>query len=104
MSPSFVDVIVRSEARNLLEMWIALEDSWAALPSATRAWLKIGEPTLVKHPLIGFDANHDLHYGAARDLASEPGRFSRFAGKIVDFHTQASLLKQRGMWRAFDKF
>jgi uncharacterized protein YfbU (UPF0304 family) len=80
------DPEVVSQTCNILEMWEFIEFSFADLAEEGKE--RVREANFGKDPrFFGFDANNEDHYGIAKHLIDEMGRFSHFKGRYLNSHS-----------------
>lgn len=91
---------VVKETRDILWMWEIIEGAIGDLEgdqaNEARQW---------RHAQFrGFDGNNDSHYGVAGVFVNDLKRFSEFAGRDLNSHSQASLPRYREMYAKFDAY
>lgn len=92
-----------SETCDILDMWRALEDAYAALSDVDKAQVDaaLGEANPVE--FSGFDGNHDEHHSIACHLIEAMKKYQHFKGRNINSHSQASLPEYKVMLRRFDR-
>ena len=76
-----------TETVDVLDMWTFLEEGYEALSTADKEKVRnspSGYGSAVR--FLGFDGNHDDHFGIAVFLIEKMGRFRRFAGRELNSH------------------
>ncbi|MCJ2059818.1 YfbU family protein [Methylobacterium sp. J-048] len=91
------------ETCDILDMWRALEQAYAALPDADRARVDAALGGADPVRFGGFDGNHNDHHGIAHHLIEAMGRYQHFKGHYMNSHTQTSLPEYKAMLRRFDR-
>jgi uncharacterized protein len=86
------------ETHEILWMWQVLEDSIANLEGAdaeeAAGWHY--------HKFIGFDGNHDRHFGVTHTLVKDLDLYSDFKDRGFNSHSQATLPRYREILAKFD--
>jgi uncharacterized protein len=79
---------VVSSTRGVLTMWLSLEESFAALSSADKEWLKINSEHIGDRVVFpGFSGNYEIDYlRAARFIVDVLGQFEHFAGRDLNHY------------------
>jgi uncharacterized protein YfbU (UPF0304 family) len=84
------------EVADILQMYISVENSYAALSDAERATI---EDWRVKFP--GFDGNNEgAHMSVARFLIEDMGRFAEFKNRALNSHSH-TLSRARAMLEVY---
>jgi uncharacterized protein YfbU (UPF0304 family) len=77
------DQVTVDQTCNILDMWDFIEFSFADLAEADKE--RVREANFGKDPkFFGFDANNEDHYGVAKHLIDEMGRFSNFKRRYMN--------------------
>jgi len=88
------------ETANILDMWRFLEEGYENLSKADKA--KVDAVTGQKNlKFIGFDGNHEDHFGIARYFVEDLKRWGRFKGRDLNSHT-SSVDGYRRILRVFE--
>ena len=92
-----------SETCDILDMWRALEEAYAALSDVdrTRVDAALGEVNPVRFE--GFDGNHDEHYGIALHLIEVMKRYQHFEGRNINSHSRSSIFEYKSMLSRFNR-
>ena len=88
---------VASETGKIMSMCSVLEYSISQLPDEDLE--KIPEHT--RTVFVGFDGNHEDHYGVAHTLVNDMGRFNEFAERGLNSH-HSTIERYRAMLRAYE--
>jgi uncharacterized protein YfbU (UPF0304 family) len=76
-----------TETCDVLDMWYLLEASYEKLsPAEKERVVTEGELSRKELKFDGFDANNEEHYGIARFLIHDLGRFSTFGERDINSH------------------
>lgn len=82
---------VVKETCDIMSMWTVIEREYATLDQSEKDQLK-SDLRLRNDPRFeGFDGNNDAHYGVARHLVTQLGRFSNFSSRDLNSHSAMSL-------------
>lgn len=97
------DERVVSEVVNYMDMWSAIESSYADLSTEGKAELEGKAGVFGKDPKFrGFDGNNETdHWSAARMLIDHLDRFTSFAGRDLNSH-MPSLDSYERMYRVYE--
>ncbi len=92
-SPGLVDAHASTQqtvrdVADTLQMWEAIEEAYEHLGAKDRDLVAEQADSFGKDPRFpGYDANNETeHFGVARFMIAEMGRFSRFAGRDLNSH------------------
>jgi uncharacterized protein len=89
-----------SETADILDMWWLVERAYEKLSPAGKT--KIKDATgRSEAEFIGFDGNNENHFGIARYLVEDPGRFEYFKGRNLNSHSRV-IEGYRRMCRVFE--
>lgn len=93
---------IRAEVCEILQMWAAIERTYAGLSADDQKRVKIeADPFGESVKFDGFSANEEFkHFSAAVGLIKDEGRFGRFYGRELDSHVPC-LDEYRGMLGRF---
>jgi hypothetical protein len=81
---------VVDETTNILDMWMFLEEGYAKLSASEKARLeKEADPFGKYVQFAGFDGNNEPHYGIATYLIEDMKRFTHFAKREMNSHSQS---------------
>ncbi len=88
---------VVKETGEIMTMWSVIEREYADLKQADKDQLK-KDLGLVQDPRFeGFDGNNDAHFGVAKHLVEQMGRFDNFSRRDLNSHSAVSLPRYRSM-------
>jgi uncharacterized protein len=77
------------ETANIMDMWWLIEEAYEKLsPDDKERLKKEAEPFGEHVRFSGFDGNNEEHYGIARYLVEDLKRFSHFADRDLNSHSQ----------------
>ncbi len=89
-----------TETVDYLDMWDYLETSFEKLSPEDKARVK-KDPLLGEVQFPGFDANNEKHYGIARYLIRNLGRFEKYKDHYLNSHSQ-QVERYGRMYKAFE--
>jgi hypothetical protein len=78
------------ETVNILDMWWLIEEAYGKLsPTDKERLRKEAEPFGDRVRFNGFDSNNEEHYGIATYLVEDLKRFTHFANRDLNSHSQS---------------
>lgn len=85
-----------TETCDVLDMWNILETSYEKLTKEDKDRVASEAEIFGKNPRFrGFDGNNERHYGIARHLVDNLGRFEYFKGRELNSHSPSIELYRR---------
>lgn len=76
-----------TETVDILDMWMFIEEGFEKLDNTEKA--RVQTEANMKHVrFVGFDGNHDNHFGIANFLVNKMGRFSNFKDRSLNSHSR----------------
>ena len=87
-----------TETHDILIMFRYISNAIAKLTPDQRAGLD-----LQRIIFDGFDANNDDHYYFATFMIEKQGKYSEYAGQVINSHTKASLMRYRHMLPVYNE-